>query len=189
MRENHIPTAPFIASTSYKQRFPGREPVIPGVIKASGLAEGKGVVAAGTFEQAREAVRDSWSPGDSVPRRHGRHRGLPPWQAISVHAFCDDRTAVLFPAHRITSNLRRRQRPEHRRDGRHSSMSWVTRGHLDTIHTRIVQPVLDGLRREQAGFVRLLVSKSHDRWRHREGRGVQRPNFGDPEAQTYYAPP
>jgi len=67
--------------------------------------------------------------------------------------------------------------------GRHSSSALVTRVTSTRSRRAFVQPALDGLGVSTQGFG-LPVSRSHDRWRHCEGRGVQRP-VRRSEAQTY----
>ena len=187
MRANRIPTAPFRSFDNYQAALSGlADRSFPAVIKASGLAEGKGVVIAGTFEQAREAVRELM-----VAKRFGASgdtvviEDFLPGQEISVHAFCDDRTAVLFPASQDHKQAYDGDKgPNTGGMGVIAPVPWVTRGHLDTIEARIVQPALDGLRREHAGFVGCLYPGLMI-----DGDTVKvvefNARFGDPEAQTY----
>jgi len=143
-------------------------------------------VIAGTFEQAREAVRELM-----VAKRFGASgdtvviEDFLPGQEISVHAFCDDRTAVLFPASQDHKQAYDGDKgPNTGGMGVIAPVPWVTRGHLDTIEARIVQPALDGLRREHAGFVGCLYPGLMI-----DGDTVKvvefNARFGDPEAQTY----
>ena len=58
-KEHHIPTADFWECSTAAEAYTKLERVsLPIVVKADGLAAGKGVVVAESFEQAREAVHD-----------------------------------------------------------------------------------------------------------------------------------
>ena len=158
MRENHIPTAPFRSFTATKQRFPGwrtghsrrssRRAGWPKA-KASWLRERSNRRAGRSANHGRQEIR--------CLGRHGCHRGLPAWPGDLCARLLRRPNRRAVPS--LTGSqagLRRRQRPNTGGMGVMAPVSWVTRGHLDTIQARIVQPALDGLRREQAGFVGCL---------------------------------
>ena len=91
------------------------------VVKADGLAAGKGVVVAASPEQAREALREIFVEhrfgGDA--RRASWSRSCLVGDELSLLALCDGERAM--PARsrpRLQAHRRRRHRPQHRRHGR-----------------------------------------------------------------------
>ncbi|KKQ91134.1 MAG: Phosphoribosylamine-glycine ligase [Candidatus Woesebacteria bacterium GW2011_GWB1_39_10] len=100
MKEEGIPTASFYVFSDYKKASEYiKTQKFPLVIKASGLALGKGVIIAHNLNEAEQALKKMMSDrvfgnaGTEViveEYLHGRE--------ISIHAFCDGETAVLFPA-------------------------------------------------------------------------------------------
>jgi phosphoribosylamine--glycine ligase len=187
MVTNAVPTAPFASFDSFDRAlasFAGRS--FPIVIKASGLAEGKGVVIAHGPEEAREAVREIM-----VDKRFGASgdtvvvEDFLLGQEISVHALCDGRTAVLFPPSQDHKQLNDGDSgPNTGGMGVVAPVDWVTSKHLETIEVRIVRPTLEGLRAARANFVGCLYPGLMI-----DGEDVKvvefNARFGDPEAQTY----
>ena len=187
MRTNDVPTAGFRSFDDYAtalEDLGNRQ--LPVVIKASGLAEGKGVVVAETLEQAREALKEMM-----VDRRFGASgdtvvvEEFLVGQEISAHALCDDNTAALFPASQDHKQVYEDDRgPNTGGMGVVAPVGWISRGHLETIERRVVQPTLEGLRRDGAGFVGCLYPGLMI-----EGETVKvvefNARFGDPEAETY----
>jgi phosphoribosylamine--glycine ligase len=187
MRTNHVPTADFVSFDNYAaalSNLANRQ--LPVVIKASGLAEGKGVVVAETLEQAQEAL------GEIMVRRRFGASGdtvvvedFLCGQEVSAHALCDDNVAALFPASQDHKQAYDGDRgPNTGGMGVVAPVGWVSRAHLETIERRVVQPTLDGLRRDGAGFVGCLYPGLMI-----DGETVQvvefNARFGDPEAETY----
>ena len=90
----------------------------PAVIKADGLAAGKGVVIAADEGEARAALEAML-----VERRFGEHpvvvEEFLDGDELSVLALCDGETrAPARPGARLQAHRRRRHRPQHGRDGR-----------------------------------------------------------------------
>ncbi len=187
MRATHVPTAAFRTFDSYPEALvevAGRQ--FPLVIKASGLAEGKGVVVAQSLDEAEEALelimvrRMFGASGDTVVVEDFLS-GL----EVSAHALCDDRTAAMFPASQDHKQVYDGDKgPNTGGMGVVAPLHWVTRAQLEAIEQRVVQPTLDGLRRDGAGFVGCLYPGLMI-----EGESVHvvefNARFGDPEAQTY----
>lgn len=156
------------------------------MIKASGLAEGKGVVIASTEDEARQAVREIMvgkrfgAAGDTVVIED-----FMSGQEISAHALCDDRSAVLFPAAQDHKQIYDGDVGANTGGmGVVAPVPWVTAGHLDAIATGIVERTLEGLRQEGANFIGCLYPGLMV-----QGESVKvvefNARFGDPEAQTY----
>ncbi|MGA3214667.1 MAG: phosphoribosylamine--glycine ligase [Acidimicrobiales bacterium] len=187
MAENAVPTAGFRSFTDARSaRVDLAKRLFPVVVKASGLAEGKGVVIAGTLEEALQAIDDIM-----VAKRFGAAgdtvivEDFLSGQEISVHALCDEQTALLFPASQDHKQVYDDDKgPNTGGMGVVAPVPWVTSGHLATIETSVVLPTLDGLRRQQAGFVGCLYPGLMI-----EGESVKvvefNARFGDPEAQSY----
>ncbi|MGA2528546.1 MAG: phosphoribosylamine--glycine ligase [Acidimicrobiales bacterium] len=187
MKASGVPTAPFHSFDSFDEAVSALARLsFPTVIKASGLAEGKGVVIANTPDQAREALREIM-----VERRFGDSgdtvviEDFLPGQEISAHALCDGRSAVLFPASQDHKQVHDGDRgPNTGGMGVVAPVGWVTRAHLENIEASIVTPTLERLRLGQAGFVGCLYPGLMI-----AGASVKvvefNARFGDPEAQTY----
>ena len=187
MKLGGVPTSPFHSFDRFNEAVSALECLsFPTVIKASGLAEGKGVVIAETPDQARQTLREIM-----VERRFGDAgdavvvEDFLPGQEISVHALCDGSSAVLFPASQDHKQVHDGDRgPNTGGMGVVAPVDWVTRAHLDTIEASIVTPILESLRRCQADFVGCLYPGLMI-----YGTSVKvvefNARFGDPEAQTY----
>jgi phosphoribosylamine--glycine ligase len=187
MRQNGVPTAPFSSFDNYEPALAslaGRS--FPVVIKASGLAEGKGVVIAQSLEEARGALKEIM-----VDKRFGDSgdtvvvEDFLAGQEISVHALCDGRTSALVPASQDHKQLNDGDTgPNTGGMGVVAPVRWVSAAQLETIQERVVQPALEGLRAAQAGFVGCLYPGLMV-----DGADVKvvefNARFGDPEAQTY----
>jgi phosphoribosylamine--glycine ligase len=187
MTTTGVPTAPFRIFDDYEEAVSGlAQLTYPTVVKASGLAEGKGVVIATTPDQAREALQ-----GIMVKRRFGDAgktvvvEEFLSGQEVSAHAICDGRSAVLFPASQDHKQVYDGDTgPNTGGMGVVAPLPWLTRAHLETIEANIVKPTLEELRREGADFVGCLYPGLMI-----DGNSVKvvefNARFGDPEAQTY----
>jgi len=187
MTATGVPTAPFRRFDSFREAMSGlAQQSFPAVVKASGLAEGKGVIIAATPEQAREALREIM-----VARRFGDSgdtvvvEDFLSGQEVSAHALCDGRSAVLFPTSQDHKQALDGDRgPNTGGMGVVAPVPWVTEVHLERIEASIVTPTLEGLRRGLAGFVGCLYPGLMI-----DGDSVKvvefNARFGDPEAQTY----
>lgn len=187
MREQHVPTAPFetftdsIAAIEYVKKQP-----FPVVIKANGLAEGKGVVIAENEADALTAIDDMMvkkvfkDAGSSVVIE-----AFLKGQEVSIHALCDGNHAVLFPTSQDHKQVFDGGKgPNTGGMGVVAPLPWVTNAHLEFIQSHIVQPTLDGLKAKDAAFTGclypgLMIDGDNVNVIEFNGR------FGDPEIETY----
>lgn len=187
MREEEIPTARSEIFTEF-------EPALryvkargaPIVIKADGLALGKGVTVAATLSEAEQALREAF-----LERKFGEAGSKVVLEEfmtgleISVHALCAGEEALMFPSAK-----------DHKRIGE-GDMGVNTGGMgtiapvpgvgaeiIEDIRSRIVLPLLRGLKKRGRPFSGLLFPGI---MLTAEGPKVIEFNarFGDPETQSY----
>lgn len=187
MREEGIPTAAyqvFHDSKSGKAYIANQK--FPIVIKASGLALGKGVVIANTLKEAEQAIDDILvhkifgRAGDEIIVEEYLEG-----QEISIHAFCDGETAVLFPPSQDHKRIfDGDEGPNTGGMGTTAPVPWVSKALMEEIRESIVSPTLKGLKKRGREFIGvlypgLMITK--------EGLKVLEFNarFGDPETQSY----
>ncbi len=159
---------------------------LPVVIKADGLALGKGVYVCRTLADAEEALAELM-----IRRVHGSAadrviveeclRG----RELSLHAFCDGRTFAMFPPSQdhkaaFDGGLG----PNTGGMGTLAPIDWVTPEWVDRQGGRIIQPILEAIKSLGHPFVGCLypgVMLTAD------GAKVLEYNsrFGDPETQSY----
>jgi phosphoribosylamine--glycine ligase len=158
----------------------------PLVIKADGLALGKGVVIAKTREEAEETLR-SFMSGESLGAS-GRTVVIEEFltgDEVSIHAFCDGKNVRMFPPSR-----------DHKRVG--DGNTGANTGGMGTIapvpglpddffeevRTKIVLPVIEGMLEEGNPFSGILYPGL---MLTADGPKVLEFNarFGDPECQSY----
>ncbi len=181
-----IPTARYAAFHEYEQALAHlRRVAYPVVVKASGLAAGKGVIVPAGREEAEAALRQMMverafgAAGDEVvieERLYG--------QEASVLAFCDGYRVVPMPAaqdHKPVFDGD--QGPNTGGMGTYAPAPLITPALMDEIVRTILQPAVDGLRAEGTPYVGvlyagLMVTDA--------GPKVLEFNcrFGDPEAQV-----
>lgn len=187
MLENNIPTATYASFTAIADaRKYLKKQSLPVVIKASGLALGKGVIIAKTIPEAEKALEDIMvkkifgKAGDEVIIEEFLQG-----KEISIHAFCDGKTAKLFPTSRDHKAIYEGNRgPNTGGMGTIAPLPDVSHRLRKQIERTIVQPVLNGLQKKNAQFSGclypgLMLTK--------EGPKVLEFNarFGDPETQSY----
>ncbi len=187
MAEERIPTARSAAFSDFQRAcdYVDSHP-LPSVVKASGLALGKGAVICHSREHARQALRSMMvdklfgQAGETVVVEEfleGRE--------VSIHALCDGSQAALFPPaqdHKAVSDGD--QGPNTGGMGCCCPVPWVTQDMLAEIKRRIVEPVLRALARRGAPFKGCLYPGL---MLTRDGFKVLEFNarFGDPETQAY----
>ena len=179
-------TAPATSSAEAHEVLDRGELGLPIVVKADGLAAGKGVVVAPDLDTARQAIRaamDERQFGDAGARVVLEECLTGP--EVSFFALCDGRRAAAAPLRAGSqARLRRRPRSEHRRHGRVLAEPVDGRGARgDACCDEIVEPVLRGLAAEgleYRGFLYVGLMLTCD------GPKVIEFNvrFGDPEAQV-----
>lgn len=187
MKEEEIPTARCYITDSFSDAKKYLQTqVFPVVIKASGLAGGKGVIIAQNKEEAEQALRDILeekifgTSGETVlieEYMQGRE--------ISVHAFCDGKSAALFPSAKDHKRAHDGDKgPNTGGMGTISPVPFVSSDEMETIEKLIVLPTLRALSRRGRPFVGVLFPGI---MLTSEGPKVIEFNarFGDPEVQCY----
>jgi phosphoribosylamine--glycine ligase len=161
MARHHIPTGRYAAFSDYLEALVHlRQVDYPVVVKASGLAAGKGVIVPGSPEEAEEALRQMMaervfgSAGDEVlieERLYGPE--------ASVLAFCDGRAVVPMPAAKDHKRIFDGDAgPNTGGMGAYAPAPLVTPTLLDEINQTILQPTVDGLRAEGMPYVGVLYA-------------------------------
>ena len=187
MAKENIPTAEFSTFNNYDEALKYiREKGAPIVIKASGLAQGKGVTVCQTLEEAEKALGDAMvskifgEAGSTVVVEECMYG-----PEFSAHAFCDGKTFKLFPAaqdHKPVFDGGKG--PNTGGMGMIAPVPWVTEEIMSTVAERVVKPVLEGLKNEGATFVGVIYPGLMQT---KDGPKVIEYNcrFGDPETQCY----
>lgn len=187
MQEEGIPTATSQTFTDYeKAKEYVREHPVPVVIKADGLALGKGVVIAMTHAEAELALAEMMQQatfGDA-----GKEVVIEEYlegKEISIHAFSDGENVTLFPVAQDHKRIFDGDKgPNTGGMGTIAPVPWVTDELLEEIREKIVVPCIQGLKKRGRKFVGVLypgIMVTAD------GPKVIEFNarFGDPETQSY----
>ena len=187
MAKQNIPTAEYKTFTDYDEAFKYiNEKGAPIVIKASGLALGKGVTVCQTLEQAEKALKESMI--DKVFGESGATVVIEECLVgpeFSVHAFCDGKSYKLFPtAQDHKPVFDDGKGPNTGGMGTIAPVPWVTPEMMDKVAKEVVEPVLEGLKNEGAHFVGLIYPGMMAT---QAGPKVIEFNcrLGDPETQSY----
>ena len=161
MERYGIPTARYRTFTSLEPALSElRNRGAPIVIKADGLAAGKGVVVAQSPGEAESAVRAMLGQrilGDGG--RPGGDRGFPARRGGELHrnrGWQDDSAARHFAGSQGTG--RRRYRSQHRRNGRLLPAPVVTTAVANRIMTEVMQPALAGMQADGERYVGFLYA-------------------------------
>jgi phosphoribosylamine--glycine ligase len=181
-----IPTAPFRAFEGIEEaRAWVRSRALPMVIKADGLAAGKGVVVAATREEAAEAVEAM------LARREFGEAGARvviedclAGEELSILALVDGERAVVLPAAQDHKRAGEGDRgPNTGGMGAYAPAPLATPALLETVRARIIEPTLrglaaEGLRYRGVLYFGLMITA--------DGPQVLEINcrFGDPETQA-----
>jgi phosphoribosylamine--glycine ligase len=186
LQRHGIPTAQSASFTDFDEAMRHLRGLDdPPVVKASGLAAGKGVILPETLDEAAETIKAMLldgrfgRAGEEVvleERLHG--------EELSVLAFCDGQHALLLPAAQDHKRLLDRDRgPNTGGMGAFAPAPAATPALLDTVTKEILLPTLAGMAAEGAPYqgvlyAGLMVTAS--------GPKVLEFNcrFGDPETQV-----
>ncbi len=186
MIEEGIPTAPAVILRDYTAALAyARQTLMPVVIKASGLAAGKGVIICSTLEEAEAAlhqvmvVRAFGSAGDEV-----LVEACLQGEEVSLLAFCDGRTVKpMLPARDYKRVDDGDQGPNTGGMGGYAPSPYLPPKLVQEIVARVLQPTVDGMRRRGTPYVGVLYAglMLTD-----QGPRVLEFNcrFGDPETQS-----
>jgi phosphoribosylamine--glycine ligase len=187
MIEQNIPTAEYknFSDSEAARRYAKSRPM-PVVIKADGLATGKGVIIAGSETEIDQAIDDIMikkafgSSGDTVVVED-----FLKGQEASVHALCDGHNSVIFPAAQDYKQIFDGDKgPNTGGMGAYTPVEWVSNELLDRVNTDVVQPALKGIAEHGAAFTGCLypgLMIDGDDLKVLEFNA----RFGDPEAEVY----
>ncbi len=187
MREAGIPTAEFGVFSKHEEALAYvREKGAPIVIKASGLALGKGVYVCHTLSEAEVALDDIMvkrllnDAGNQVVVEEYLDG-----QEVSIHALSDGKTHIMFPTSQDHKTIGEGDTGKNTGGmGTIAPVPWVSSEILKDIEARIVQPTLRALEQHAAPFVGILypglkMSSKGPKTLEFNAR------FGDPETQVY----
>ena len=187
MAESGVPTASYKVFSEYKQALDyidGHE--IPLVIKANGLALGKGVYICKTVDEARDSLKKIMV--DKVHKNAGDQVIIEEFlegSEVSIHVFCDGKNSVIFPTSKDHKTIGENDKGENTGGmGTIASVPGFDKKMLLEIDKKIVKLILKTLENKGNPFVGclypgLIMTKS--------GPKVLEFNvrFGDPETQSY----
>lgn len=188
MKEYGIPTADYVVFTK-DEYFDALDYLktskLPVVIKADGIAAGKGVVVADTFEDAKNALEDCLV--NSTFGLSGNKVVIEEFmtgQEASIFAITDGRDYVLLPAAQDHKRIGNGDTGKNTGGmGAYAPTPFVTNVVLDQVALRIVEPTLKAMRDKFSMYsgclyVGLILTE--------EGPKVVEYNcrFGDPETQV-----
>lgn len=182
-----IPTAQYKNFTDAdKARDYAKSRPLPVVIKADGLATGKGVIIAATTAEIDAAVDEIMvqkafgTAGNKVVVED-----FLKGQEVSLHALTDGHSSVIFPASQDHKQVNDGdQGPNTGGMGVIAPVSWVTDSQLKYVNDKVVQPALSALRDQGAIFTGCLypgLMIDDDEIKVLEFNA----RFGDPEAEVY----
>lgn len=188
MKRAGIPTASYETFSDFDQAYEyvqnGKLPI---VIKASGLALGKGVVICETLEEAKTALEEIMvkkifgESGNQVVVEEYLGND----QEISIHALTDGKNAFIFPTSQDHKTIFEGDKgPNTGGMGTFAPLPWAGQEVLDWAKERVVLPALAGLAEVDSKFTGCLypgLKLTAD------GPKVLEFNarFGDPETQSY----
>ena len=187
MRDGGIPTADFKVCTEYDEALRyAHECGAPVVIKASGLALGKGVYVCETFEEIDRALKEIMV--DRIFQDSGSKVVIEEFldgPEISVHAVSDGNTYKMFP---LTQDHKRALDNDQGKItggmGAIGPLPFVNDAQAADIEARIVKPTFDALKGEGISFSGLLYPGLK-----MSSQGIKvleyNARFGDPECQVY----
>jgi phosphoribosylamine--glycine ligase len=186
MLRHGIPTAAFaVFDDAARAKAFARTLGAPVVIKADGLAAGKGVVIAATLAEADRAI-----DAMIVDREFGDSGGrvvveeFIAGEEVSVHAMCHGDRAVLLP----TSQDHKRAfdgdtGPNTGGMGAVAPVPWITAEDLRRVQRTVIQPVLDGMIVEGTPFTGTLYAGLM--WTAAGPKVLEfNTRFGDPETEV-----
>ncbi|MFA6050199.1 MAG: phosphoribosylamine--glycine ligase [Candidatus Paceibacterota bacterium] len=187
MVRHNIPTAAYKTFTDPNEAITYAETQsFPLAIKADGLALGKGVVIAESFEEAKDAIESMME--DGIHGDAGRIIVIEEFltgREISTHAFCDGENVVMFPSSQDHKRIFEGDKgPNTGGMGTIAPLPWVTRELMERIKKEIVVPCIKAMKEEGKPFQGILypgimVTETGPKVIEFNAR------FGDPETQSY----
>lgn len=187
MAENLVPTAEFKSFTSRDEALNYIKNVkLPVVVKASGLALGKGVIICQTREEAQEAINKMMK--DNAFGDAGSTIVIEEFlegKEVSIHVLSDGNQAIIFPPSQDHKQLHDGDKgPNTGGMGVFAPVVWVSKEQLNEIETRVVKSILEGLASNDTPFAGclypgLMLNDAGPKVLEYNAR------FGDPETQVY----
>jgi phosphoribosylamine--glycine ligase/phosphoribosylformylglycinamidine cyclo-ligase len=186
MIEEGIPTPPAAIFQDYQEaRTYLRQQSPPVVVKASGLAAGKGVTVCPTLEEAEKALhrvmveRAFGKAGDEV-----LIEACLEGEEASLLAFSDGRTVVPMPPARDYKRVGDGDRgPNTGGMGCYAPSPYLAPAQIEEVVVRVLQPAVDGMRRRGTPYMGVLYAGLMI-----TNQGIQvlefNCRFGDPETQV-----
>ncbi len=187
MDQADIPTAKYKTFTDYNQALEYiKSSGLPTVIKASGLALGKGVSVCQTLDEAEQALRDSML--NKIHGEAGSEVVIEEYLAgreFSTHAICDGKSFQMFPPSQDHKRAFDGDRgPNTGGMGTIAPLPWITQDDMLEVKNHIVYRALEGLKKLGSPFSGLLYPGLM-----MTGGGPSviefNARFGDPECQSY----
>jgi phosphoribosylamine--glycine ligase len=159
LRDAGIPTAEFSIFKDYDLALRHvRERGVPIVVKASGLALGKGVYVCKTIEEAEQALKEIML--DKQFGESGSEVVVEEFlegQEISIHALCDGKNFILFPPSQDHKQIGEGDTgPNTGGMGVIAPVPWVTSDVMKEIGETIVRPTLEALAKRGSPFAGIL---------------------------------
>ena len=186
MKEAGVPTASWVEFTSYEQAEPQMDCAsYPAVLKADGLAAGKGVIIAGSPAEARAALRDFF-----VDRRFGDAGArvlveeFLVGEELSLLALCDGERAIpMAPAQDFKRIGEGDTGPNTGGMGSYSPVPGIDAARAEEIVQSVHQPIVDRFKQRGTPFHGVLYAGL---MMTADGPKVLEYNarFGDPETQA-----
>lgn len=187
MKQEGIPTASFETFNDFNKAFEYvQSQKFPLVIKASGLALGKGVIIAENLHEAEKALSEIMK--DKVFGDAGSEVVIEEYligREISTHAFCDGEAALMFPSSQDHKRIFEGDTgPNTGGMGTIAPVPSVTEKEINDIKEKIVLPLLKALKKQGREFRGLLfpgimITDSGPKVIEFNAR------FGDPETESY----
>jgi len=187
MIRHGIPTAAYKTFTDLKEAVTYAETQsFPLAIKADGLALGKGVVIAESFNEAKDAIEGMMGAG--VHGDAGKTIVIEEFlsgREISTHAFCDGENVSMLPSSQDHKRVFEGDKgPNTGGMGTIAPLPWVTEELMERIKNEIVIPAIRAMKEEGKSFQGLLypgimVTDTGPKVIEFNAR------FGDPETQSY----
>lgn len=187
MKRHNLPTAKFETFTDFeKAKAYLKTQALPIVIKASGLALGKGVVIAKNLEEAEAALEDAMVK--KIFGEAGNEVVIEEFligPEISIHAFSDGKSYKMFPPSQDHKKVGEGDvGPNTGGMGTISPLPFVDSKLMKEIEDKIVAPTLKDLQKEGRPYVGILypgliLTKDGPKILEYNAR------FGDPETQVY----
>lgn len=187
MAKQNIPTAEYKNFTNADEaRNYAKNRPLPVVIKADGLATGKGVIIADNKQEVDDAINEimvqkAFGEAGSKVVVEDFLKG----QEASMHAFCDGTKTVMFPPSQDHKQIFDGDKgPNTGGMGAYAPVSWISESNIKFVKQRAIEPALRGLKEQGAEFKGCLYPGLMI-----DGDNIKllefNARFGDPEAEIY----